>query len=115
MGAHKLRQADRYRVEIQKKYSIPAACLTFVLIGAPLGILARGANPAVGAGVSIGFFLIYWLFLIGGEKLADRGFLPAWLAMWSPNILITVGGLCMCARLVFAGRSRAVGRSACAS
>jgi lipopolysaccharide export system permease protein len=115
VGAHKLRQADRYRVEIHKKYAIPAACLTFVLIGAPLGILARGANPAVGAGVSIGFFLIYWLFLIGGEKLADRGFLPAWLAMWSPNILITVGGMCMCARLVFAGRTRAVGRSACAS
>ncbi len=33
-----LRQIDRYRVEIQKKYSIPLACIVFVLIGSPIAI-----------------------------------------------------------------------------
>ncbi|HVP06487.1 MAG TPA: LptF/LptG family permease, partial [Candidatus Acidoferrum sp.] len=32
---------DKYQIEIYKKYSIPAASLAFILIGAPLGILTR--------------------------------------------------------------------------
>ncbi len=85
---HKLRQADRYRVEIHKKLSIPVACIVFVLIGAPLGIRVRGSSPAVGAGISIGFFLLWWLCLISGETLADRGYVPPWVAMWSPNFIV---------------------------
>lgn len=85
---HKLRQADRYRVEIHKKLSIPVACIVFILIGAPLGIRVRGSSPAVGAGISIGFFLLWWLCLISGETLADRGYVPPWVAMWSPNFIV---------------------------
>lgn len=36
LAAHKQRQADRLWVEIHKKFSIPAACLVFVLVGAHL-------------------------------------------------------------------------------
>ncbi len=85
---HKLRQSDRYRVEIHKKLSIPVACMVFVVIGAPLGIRVRGSSPAVGAGISIGFFLLWWLCLISGETLADRGYVSPWVAMWSPNFLV---------------------------
>ncbi len=111
--SHKWRAADRYRVEVHKKFSIPAACLTFILVGAPLGVRVRGSSPAVGAGISIGFFLIYWLCLIGGEKLADRGFVSPWFAMWSPNIIIGLAGAWMLARLVFERRFR--WRRRCAS
>ncbi len=78
-------------VEIHKKYSIPVACIVFVLIGAPLGIMARQGGLATGTGMSIIFFLIYWAFLIGGEELGDRGIVNPAMAMWSPNIL--VGGM----------------------
>lgn len=101
---HKRREAGRYRVEIHKKFSIPAACLTFILVGAPLGVRVRKSSPAVGAGISIGFFLIYWLCLIGGEKLADRGFVSPWFAMWSPNILIGLVGGWMVVHTVFEQR-----------
>ena len=89
---HKLRQADRYRVEIHKKLSIPVACIVFVVIGAPLGIRVRGSSPAVGAGISIGFFLLWWLCLISGETLADRGYVSPWVAMWSPNFIVLACG-----------------------
>ena len=92
IGHHKLRQADRYRVEIHKKLSIPVACIVFVVIGAPLGIRVRGSSPAVGAGISIGFFLLWWLCLISGETLADRGYVPPWVAMWSPNFIVLACG-----------------------
>lgn len=80
-------------VEIHKKYSIPVACLVFVLVGAPLGILVRQSGFTVAGWVSIVFFLIYWTFLIGGEQLADRLMIHPAVAMWSPNIIVGILGL----------------------
>ncbi|MDE3256724.1 MAG: LptF/LptG family permease [Gemmatimonadota bacterium] len=112
---HKLRQADRYRVEIHKKLSIPVACIVFVVIGAPLGIRVRGSSPAVGAGISIGFFLLWWLCLISGETLADRGFVSPWVAMWSPNLLVLSCGAWLVFGTVLEWRIGRWRRQPCAS
>ncbi len=85
------RLINQYLIEIYKKYSIPAACVVFVLVGCPLGVLARRGGFGVGIGVSLGLFLVYWAFLIGGEELADREFISPFTAMWSADILI--GGI----------------------
>ncbi|MDH4222075.1 MAG: LptF/LptG family permease [candidate division Zixibacteria bacterium] len=87
------RVKNSYLVEVHKKYSLPFACVVFILIGAPLGIMARRGNMAVGLGMSLGFFLLYWAFLIGGEELADRMYVPAFWAMWSANILLALAGV----------------------
>jgi lipopolysaccharide export system permease protein len=84
------RQIDRYRVEIHKKYSIPFACVIFVLIGSPLAIRLGRSGMGIAAGVSILVFLVYYVCLIGGEKLADRQYLSPVIAMWSPNLLFGV-------------------------
>ena len=94
------RSISSLEVEIQKKYSIPVACIVFVLVGAPLGIMARQGGMAFGGGLSLGFFLIYWAFLIGGEQLADRGFIGPVLAMWAPNIIVGMGGIFLVVRSV---------------
>ncbi|MFZ1080888.1 MAG: LptF/LptG family permease [Candidatus Kryptoniota bacterium] len=78
-------------VEIQKKYSIPFAAIVFVFLGAPLGMMARRGNFGVSAGLSLLFFVIYWAFLVAGEKLSDREMLSPFLAMWLANIVL--GGL----------------------
>ena len=86
------RQKNSYVVEIHKKYAISAACLVFVLIGAPLGVRLRRGSIGVSVGVSLCFFLLYWACLLGGEELADRDlFDPVW-AMWAANIVIGVPG-----------------------
>jgi lipopolysaccharide export system permease protein len=81
------KQIRRYQVEIQKKYSIPFACIIFVLVGAPLAIRMGRSGMNMAIGLSILFFLIYYVCLIGGEKLADRGFVNPFLSMWAPNIV----------------------------
>ncbi|NTW50156.1 MAG: YjgP/YjgQ family permease [Chlorobiales bacterium] len=86
---------NKYMVEVHKKYSIPFACLFFALVGVPLGVLARRGGFGVGAGLSLLFFLIYWSFLIGGEKLADRGLLSPGLAMWMGDIVLVLIGSTM--------------------
>ncbi len=97
------RQKNSYIVEIHKKYAISAACLVFVLIGAPLGVRLRRGSIGVSVGVSLCFFLLYWACLLGGEELADRGlFDPVW-AMWAANIVIGVPGAFL---VWFTGRDR---------
>lgn len=92
--------AGSYLVEVHKKYSLPAACIVFVLLGAPLGALARRGGIGMGVGLSIGFFIVYWAFLIGGEKLADRGIVSPWSGMWSANIILAVIGLLLINRVM---------------
>lgn len=87
------RQIREYSVEIHKKYSIPFASIVFVLIGVPLGIMARKGTFGVAASLSLGFFLLYWACLIGGEKLADRGLTEPWIGMWIANIVLGLLGV----------------------
>lgn len=84
--------ANKYLVEIHKKYAIPFACLLFVFVGCPLGIITRGGNFGISAAISLGFYVLYWIALIGGEKLADRGLMAPELAMWAGNVLIAIIG-----------------------
>lgn len=92
---HFQKQIYKYEVEIYKKYSIPFACIVFVLIGAPLGIKARKGSFGVGFTFSVGFFLLYWVCLIGGEELADRQIVTPALAMWFANIVVGIAGIIM--------------------
>lgn len=93
------RQIDQYRVEIFKKYSIPAACLVFILIGAPLGIMARRGGFGTAATLSLGFFVFYYACLIGGEKLADRDLVSPFIGMWLANMVLGVIGVYLTVRI----------------
>ncbi len=94
------REISQYSVEIHKKFSIPVACLVFVLIGAPLGIMARRGGIGTGVLYSIFFFLLYWVGLIRGEALADRLIISPWLAMWGPNLIVGAAGLWLTGRML---------------
>ena len=37
--------------------------------------------------------MLYWAFLVGGEKLAERNFITPFMGMWSANILLGVAGI----------------------
>ena len=83
----------RYQVEIHKKYTLAFACIVFVLLGVPLAIrFPRGGLGMVIAASSV-IFAIYWVGLISGEDLADRGVAPPVVTMWIPNVIFTLLGL----------------------
>ena len=84
---------NKYKVEIHKKFSIPFACILFVLLGAPLGVMAKRGGFAVSTSLSFGFFLLYYVLLIGGEEMADRNQVPAVVGMWMPNVVLMIFAL----------------------
>ena len=83
----------RYQVEIHKKYAIAFACLIFVLIGAPVGMMTKSSGVGMAFSVSSIVFMIYYAILTGGEELADKGVIPPYLAMWISNIILGIIGI----------------------
>jgi lipopolysaccharide export system permease protein len=100
LRSEQFRQAmNQNEVEIHKKFAISVACIVFVLVGAPIAV----RFPRGGVGLVIGFslviFAIYYIGLIAGESLADRGFMTPFWAMWAANIILTIVGLVLLARM----------------
>jgi lipopolysaccharide export system permease protein len=87
------RRADRYAVEVHKKWAISLACISFVIIGVVMALRfpRGGIGLVIGGGLAV--FAIHYVGLTAGESLADRGHVSPWLAMWMPNIVLTVLGV----------------------
>lgn len=88
------RLPTRYlEVEIQKKYAIPFACIVFAFLATSLGVSAKKGGRSSAYAVSIGIILIYYVFLITGERLGDAGNVSPWLAAWAGNVALGFTGL----------------------
>jgi lipopolysaccharide export system permease protein len=87
------RRADKFLVEIHKKWSISAACISFVLAGLVMALRfpRGGMGLVVGGGMTV--FSLFYVALTAGEALADRGRISPALAMWSPNIVLSSLGV----------------------
>ena len=84
---------NKFKVEIHKKFTLALACILFTMVGAPLGILVRNGGMTIASGLSIAFFLVYYILLIWGEQLADRNLINPGLGSWLPNIILFVSGM----------------------
>lgn len=84
---------NKFRVEIHKKFTLAIACILFTLVGAPLGMLVRNGGMTIASGLSIAFFLVYYILLIWGEQLADRSLINPGLGSWLPNIVLFISGI----------------------
>jgi len=84
---------NKFKVEIHKKFTLALACALFTMVGAPLGIIVRSGGMTIASGLSIAFFLVYYILLIWGEQLADRNLLNPGLGSWLPNIILFISGM----------------------
>lgn len=95
--------ADRFRVELHKKWAIAFACLVFTLIGPPLALRFPRGGVGMVIAASTAIFSIYWMGLIGGEALADRRIASPLVAMWIPDVVFALVGLALASRMGRAG------------
>ncbi|HVX40309.1 MAG TPA: LptF/LptG family permease, partial [Gemmatimonadaceae bacterium] len=98
---------NRYDVEIQKKFSLAAACIVFVLVGAPIALRFPRGGVGVVIGVSFFVFAVYYVGLIGGESLANKSIITPFWAMWADNIIFLIVGIILMTRM---GREGVTGR-----
>lgn len=79
-------------IEIHKKISYSFSSLIFILIGIPLGLMARRGEKTIGFGLSLLVIVAYYLLLLGGEALSIKGVLFPSLGIWLPNIVFGAAG-----------------------
>ena len=93
------RARNRFDIEINKKFALAAACLIFVIIGAPIAVRFPRGGVGLVIGVSLLVFGLYYVGLIGGEALANDGLVEPFWAMWGMNAIMTVVGLVLLFRM----------------
>jgi len=86
------RNLQLYRLEFQKKFSIPIACVVFILFAFPVGLVARRSGRTVGFAVGLLMSALYWGFLFTGHTLGIRMQVSPVLAMWFPNMIVLAAG-----------------------
>jgi lipopolysaccharide export system permease protein len=90
-----IKRNDQLLVEIYKKFSIPFASIVFIVLGAPLRLNFKSGGTGTVIVLSLVTFTSYYIFLTGGENLADRGLVDPFLAMWAPNLLFGLLGIAL--------------------
>jgi LPS export ABC transporter permease LptG len=95
-------------VEIHKKFSIPFACITFGILGLPLGITNRRGGKSSGFSLSIAIILFYYVTINNGEALAAAGRITPFIGMWAANIILLSLGIYL---LIRANRDAGTQRS----
>ena len=83
------------RMEIQKRFAIPVACLVFGLIGLALGATHRRDGTIGSFVIGVVVVFAYYVPLMLGPALVKGQYLPAWLGMWLPNFVIGALGVAM--------------------
>jgi lipopolysaccharide export system permease protein len=79
-------------IELNKKLAIPLSCLIFPLLGIPLGMRAHRSVRARGFTIGLSLALIYYIFRLAGEALAESGQIAPFLGVWTPNIVFALTG-----------------------
>jgi lipopolysaccharide export system permease protein len=90
---------NRFEIEINKKFSLAAACLIFVVLGAPIALRFPRGGVGLVIGVSLVVFALYYVGLIGGEALANKALIPPFWAMWGTNVILTIVGIVLLFRM----------------
>ncbi|MFC2140464.1 LptF/LptG family permease [Candidatus Auribacterota bacterium] len=86
-------------IEINKKFSLAFSAFVLILIGLPLAIKTHKSEKSVNFALSLGIFILYYIFFAGGEALSQKGTLPAYLGTWLPNIVFAVLGMTLIVRV----------------
>jgi LPS export ABC transporter permease LptF/LPS export ABC transporter permease LptG len=85
-------------MEIHKKFSVPVACFVFALLGVALGASHRKDGKLAAFVLGIAVIFAYYVIMFTGQALVKGFWIPAWLAMWLPNIVLGAAGLLLLVR-----------------
>lgn len=78
----------KYEIEYQFRYALPLAVIIFLCIGAPLGSIIRKGGLGMPVLVSVIFFIIFYVLMTQGRKLAREEVVPVWFGVWLPVIIM---------------------------
>lgn len=92
-GEFSQKKLNSYKVEYNKKFSLPFGSIFFAFLALPLALLFGKHNgQTIGLIIGIVICVLYWTMMILGQIFGNRGGLNGFAVMWAPNLTITLAG-----------------------
>jgi len=82
-----------YRIELNRRFSYPFACLVLMLIGVPLGIASKRGGKSTGFVLTIVLVFVYYTLSQVGIAFAKNGKLSPFLGVWGANLIFAAAGV----------------------
>jgi lipopolysaccharide export system permease protein len=83
----------RFKIQRYKIFAQAFSCMIMFLIGAPLGSIIKRGGFGFPVIVSIGFFIVYYVFMSIGEKWAKEELVTPFFGIWLANIVLLPFGI----------------------
>ncbi len=84
-GAEKYHSKLRFLLHYRTVWALSAFC--FVIVGIPLGCQSQRKDSARGMTLGLGIGILFFLFILLSEALADKASACPWLLVWIPVVL----------------------------
>jgi lipopolysaccharide export system permease protein len=89
----------RALVEAHKRIGLSLACLSFCLIGIPLGVTSRRKESQVGIPIGIGVIMLFYSVMAASDSLRNLPWIFPDYLIWIPVIACQIQGIRMLRRL----------------
>lgn len=87
------------QVQYYKKFSVPLFALIMALLSVPFAFVAGNRGAMTGVGISFAIAIVYWTLNATFEQMGDLNQLPPVMAAWSPDVIFSLWGLYLMARM----------------
>jgi len=94
----------RFQIELQSRFSYPAACLVLMLVGVPLGVISRRGGKSSGFVFTLLLVIIYYVLSYTGISLARQSKLSPFVGVWLANIVFAAAGVFLLWQMATGGR-----------
>ncbi len=98
------REGRRLLIELNSRFSYPAACLVLMLVGVPLGVISRRGGKSSGFVFTLLLVILYYILSYTGVSLARQNKLPVFLGVWLANMLFAAAGIFLLWQMASGGR-----------
>ena len=87
------KKRDSLLTMLHSRLAAPWICFVVVLIAVPFGALPGRRNVFVGVASSISICFVFFVMKDLALALGSGGYVPPWMAAWTPNALFALTGL----------------------
>ncbi len=87
------------QVQYYKKFAVPLFALIMAILSIPFAFVAGNRGAMTGVGISFGIAIAYWTVGTLFEQVGDLNQLPPVMAAWSPDVVFSLAGLYLMARM----------------
>lgn len=80
-------QGATFLNEYHERLALPVGCFILTILGFPMGFLSGPRHKSIGLSLGLASFILYYVFLTGSKTISESLVMPAFIAMWLPNLI----------------------------